>query len=187
VTTPDDKSRTSLAWFFGYGSLMWNPGFTHDAFEPAELQGYHRSLCITSRHYRGTAERPGLVLGLAPGGHCVGRAIGVAHEREPEVLAYLDARENVRGIYIYERLRLPLKLLRCESEIEAWCYVACTDHPDFAGNLSEEEVLARVQRAIGLAGTNADYVRNTVTHLADIGIREPSLEALAASASAEGT
>jgi cation transport protein ChaC len=158
---------------------MWNPGFAHEAFEPAELAGYHRQLCITSRHYRGTTERPGLVLGLAPGGACVGRAIGVAREREPEVLAYLDARENVRGVYIYERLRLPLRLLRAGTTVEGWCYVACPGHPDYAGHLGEDEVKRRVEHAVGLAGTNVEYVRNTVVHLAEMGIREPALERLA--------
>lgn len=171
---------SGLAWFFGYGSLMWNPGFAHEAFERAELVGWHRRLCITSRHYRGTPERPGLVLGLAPGGSCVGRAIGVAHEREPEVIAYLDARENVRGVYIYDRAKLPVRLLDQGRTVEAWCYVACTDHPDYAGELTGSEVLERVRRGIGLAGPNADYVRNTVAHLREMGISEPGLEALAA-------
>ena len=71
-----------LVWYFGYGSLMWNPGFHHEAFEPAVLEGWSRALCIYSTHYRGTAARPGLVLGLRPGGRCMGRAIGVAPERE---------------------------------------------------------------------------------------------------------
>ena len=82
-----------LVWYFGYGSLMWNPGFVHEAFEPAALEGWSRALCIYSTHYRGTPARPGVVLGLRPGGRCVGRAIGVAAEREAEVTAYLDARE----------------------------------------------------------------------------------------------
>ncbi len=157
---------------------MWNPGFSHEAFAPAELLGFHRGLCITSRHYRGTPERPGLVLGLAPGGHCIGRAIGVARPREPEVLAYLDARENVRGIYVYERRRLPLRLLTDGRTVQGWCYLACPDHPDYAGGLGADEVLEHVRHGIGLAGTNADYVRSTVAHLRDMGIAEPTLEAL---------
>jgi glutathione-specific gamma-glutamylcyclotransferase len=98
-----------LVWYFGYGSLMWNPGFAHDAFEPAVLEGWSRGLCVYSTHYRGTAARPGLVLGLRPGGRCVGRAIGVAPDREAEVTAYLDARELL-DTYVYERVRLPLLL-----------------------------------------------------------------------------
>jgi glutathione-specific gamma-glutamylcyclotransferase len=168
-----------LVWFFGYGSLMWNPGFPLDAFEPARLDGYHRRFCIVSRHYRGTAEQPGLVLGLAPGGQCVGRAIGVAPAREEEVLRYLDDREFVGGIYVYERLLLPLRLLPDEQVVQGWCYVARPEHPDYAGGLGDTAVLERVARAKGLAGSNREYVLNTVTHLREMAIGEPDLEALA--------
>ncbi len=178
-------SGDGLVWFFGYGSLMWNPGFAHEAFVPAELSGFHRGLCITSRHYRGTPERPGLVLGLAPGGRCVGRAIGVAKARAPEVLAYLDARENVSGIYVYDRRSLPLRLLGEGRTVEGWCYLACPDHPDYAGNLDEAAILERVRHGVGIAGTNADYVSSTVAHLRDMGIVEPTLEALVVSLDAE--
>ena len=65
-------------WLFGYGSLMWSPGFRPVDSSPALLRGYHRALCIRSIRYRGTPRRPGLVLGLRPGGSCWGK-IGRAH------------------------------------------------------------------------------------------------------------
>jgi cation transport protein ChaC len=173
------SARPDLAWFFGYGSLMWRPGFHVDAFEPARLDYWHRRFCIVSRHYRGTPDRPGLVLGLAPGGTCVGRALGVQRSREPEVLAYLDEREQVGGIYVYQRCRLPLFLPAYEAEVEAWCYVARPDHPDFTGDLADDEILARIASARGRAGSNRDYALNTVAHLAEMGIVEPGLTALA--------
>jgi cation transport protein ChaC len=168
-----------LVWFFGYGSLMWNPGFVHDAFAPARLDGWCRALCIYSTHYRGTAARPGLVLGLKPGGSCIGRAIGVTPEREAEVVAYLDDRELL-DTYVYERVRLPLMLLDYRSEVRAWCYVAKPDHAQFAGHLGGEAVLRCVRQGHGLAGACADYVRNTVLHLREMSILEPELEAIVA-------
>ena len=54
-------------WIFGYGSLMWNPGFAFAEARRARLTGYHRAFCIYSIHYRGTERRPGLVLGLDRG------------------------------------------------------------------------------------------------------------------------
>ena len=166
-----------LVWFFGYGSLMWNPGFLHDALEPARLDGWHRALCIRSTHYRGTPGRPGLVLGLAPGGSCTGRAIGVEPERETEVLAYLDARELI-GAYVYERVLVPVTLLRRRRTVRAWAYVARPEHPDYLPDLDEASVLERVRHGHGLAGANADYVRNTALHLREMGIAEPALERL---------
>jgi cation transport protein ChaC len=173
----DGDTGGGLAWFFGYGSLMWRPGFAHDAFEPARLDGWHRALCILSHHYRGTPERPGLVLGLAPGGSCVGRALGVARTREPEVAAYLDERE-LFGAYVYDRLLLPVTLLRTGETAQAWCYVARPEHEQYAGDLDEAVVLERVRDGHGSAGACADYVRNTVAHLREMGIEEPRLEAL---------
>lgn len=168
-----------IVWFFGYGSLMWRPGFPVDAFEPARLEGWHRALCITSRHYRGTAERPGLVLGLAEGGSCTGRALGTAAEREAEVLAYLDERELL-GDKVYDRMRLPVTLLRSTASVEAWCYVAKPHHPDYVADLPVAEIVQRVRTSSGLTGSNVDYVRNTVDHLLEMGIGDDRLEAVAA-------
>jgi cation transport protein ChaC len=170
-----------LIWVFGYGSLMWNPGFAYQAFEPGRLDGWHRRFCVTSRHYRGTPERPGLVLGLAPGGSCTGRALGVAAAQAEGVLACLDAREHVGGIYVYDRQLLPVTLLRTGVRVEAWCYVARPDHQDVVLDLDDDALLARVAAATGAAGSNRDYVLATVRHLREIGIAEGTLEALARS------
>jgi glutathione-specific gamma-glutamylcyclotransferase len=168
-----------LTWFFGYGSLMWRPGFAFEAFEPARLDGWHRALCILSTHYRGTPERPGLVLGLDRGGSCVGRAAGVAEARAAEVLRYLDERELLTN-YVYERRQLPVTILRDGSKVEAWCYLAKPEHEAYRGGLEPSEVLAHVRDSHGLTGSNADYIRHTMAHLAELGIREPALELLAA-------
>ncbi len=174
-----EAAAGDLAWFFGYGSLMWNPGFAFEAREPARLKGWRRGLCIYSHHYRGTAARPGLVLGLQPGGRCTGRAFGVARARESEVLAYLDARELL-GSYVYDRVSLPVELLGRWATVEAWCYVARPDHGHFAGGLDRPAVVRRVREGHGLAGSCADYVRSTVAHLRAMGIAEPELEAVVA-------
>ena len=171
--SPPDPAR--LVWVFGYGSLMWNPGFAPERFEPARLDGWHRRLCILSQRYRGTPERPGLVLGLAQGGACVGRAIGVSPAREAEVLAQLDERELIT--HVYERRRVPLRLLACGSVVEAWAYVARPEHPQFR-DLDEAQTLALVRQGVGRAGACRDYVLNTLDHLVEMGIDEPMLRRL---------
>ena len=95
-------------WVFGYGSLMWRPGFAHTETRRARLHGFHRSLCVWSHIYRGTRERQGLVLGLDRGGSCVGLAFRVPSELREEVLAYLRDRELVTSVYL-ERM-LPIRL-----------------------------------------------------------------------------
>ena len=87
-------------WIFGYGSLMWRPGFDYVERLPVRLHGYHRAFCVWSHRYRGTPERPGLVLGLDRGGSCLGIAYRIAPEKQDTVLAYLHEREMITGVYI---------------------------------------------------------------------------------------
>ncbi|MCB1970802.1 MAG: gamma-glutamylcyclotransferase [Geminicoccaceae bacterium] len=171
---PDPAHRV---WFFAYGSLMWQPGFEHDTVVGAVLDGYHRALCIYSWVWRGTPEKPGLVLGLAEGLSCEGQAIGVKPDDEDRVLAYLDERELVTEVY--RRKRLPLRLATGHG-VEGWCYVARPGHEQYAGDLSVDRTLALIRQGHGRGGPNRDYVLNTVAHLRMLGIRDPRLEELEA-------
>jgi cation transport protein ChaC len=162
-------------WVFAYGSLMWRPGFAHDEAVPARLHGYHRALCIYSIVHRGTAERPGLVLGLDRGGSCRGWAFRVVQAQENEVLAYLDERELVTDVY--QRKRLPITI--GPRRVAAWCYVARQDHVQYAGKLEEHRLLELVRNGAGRSGHNLDYVVSTVRHLEEMGVEDGPLHALA--------
>ena len=164
-------------WVFGYGSLMWRPGFPHLDSVPARLIGYHRSLCVYSWVHRGTPERPGLVLGLDRGGSCRGLAFRIATEQEAEVLAYLDAREMVTRVY--ERRRLPV-VLAGGARLQAWCYVVRRDHEQYAGRLPEAARLELIRHSVGRSGRNVEYVINTVAHLETMGVFDAPLHGLAA-------
>ncbi len=96
-------------WVFGYGSLMWNPGFRFSEKRRAVIHGYHRSLCMLSHMYRGTPDRPGLVLGLDIGGACHGIAFKVGDADWAEVIGYLRAREQVTNMY--HELVKPVRLV----------------------------------------------------------------------------
>lgn len=161
-------------WVFGYGSLMWDPGFRHEEAMPALLEGYHRAFCIYSHHYRGTKEKPGLVLGLRPGGHCLGMAFRVSAADVPAALAYLTDREMTN--YVYKPMRLQVKI--GGTHVEAQTYVADASHPQYAGELTAEETAALICRGLGERGPNRDYLENTVKHLEDLGVDEPSLKLL---------
>ena len=167
-------------WVFAYGSLMWRPGFAPAAREPARLYGWHRSLCVSSHLYRGTVERPGLVFGLDRGGRCTGMALLVPARDVRTVLAALDARELITGVY--ERRLQPVWLLARRRWVFAWCYVVRRDHPQYAGGLSFAERVRRVAEAQGRAGRCLDYLHHTLMRLRELGIREPELEALWAAA-----
>jgi cation transport protein ChaC len=160
-------------WVFGYGSLMWQPGFAFDEMRTAVLDGWHRELCIYSHHWRGTEEKPGLVLGLDGGGSCRGVCFRVAAERASSVRAYLHAREMRGAVYreVLEKVTLDDGRI-----VEALTYVAESSHVQYAGNLTREERLAIVAVCRGEGGPNRDYVINTVLHLRQLYVRDEELE-----------
>lgn len=164
-------------WVFGYGSLMWNPGFPHRRALKARLAGAHRSLCVYSWVHRGTEERPGLVFGLDRGGACVGIAFEVAPEDAEGVVAYLREREQVTSVYL--EVRRPV-LLATGERTEALVYVVDRSHRQYAGRLPHAVMVDIVRHAAGKSGPNPDYVRATVAHLAELGIRDRGVAALVA-------
>jgi len=169
------KQMTEAFWIFGYGSLMWNPGFAYNEAQPARLVGYHRSLCIYSHHHRGTKEQPGLVMGLNPGGSCCGMAFYVDKARAADTYRYLLQREQAENSYQEKRIALRLG---SGQEVEALVFVANRDHALFAGRLSAAAIAGIVAPACGVAGSNQAYVANTVAALRRLDIHEPQLEAV---------
>ena len=171
-------SASEELWVFGYGSLMWRPDFPYLRSAQAVLNGYHRSFCVYSHVWRGTVEKPGLVLGLTPGGSCRGIAFLVAAEDRADVLDYLHEREL--GTYAYLPLTLPIELSGQEGATGAYCFVADTTHPQYAGDLARDEAVAIIMEASGKGGLNRDYLINTVKELDRHGYAEPQLRALLA-------
>jgi cation transport protein ChaC len=164
-------------WVFGYGSLMWRPGFDYIERHGALVYGWRRSLCIYSHIYRGTPERPGLVLGLDRGGACHGVAFRVAEARREATMDYLRQRELVTSVYIERNV---LAHLVDRTKVRALTYVADRHHPQYAGFLERERLLSLVRGGAGQSGPNADYVLNTEAHLKESGVLDPTLEWLAA-------
>ncbi len=160
-------------WVFGYGSLMWRPGFPFVERRHAHLHGYHRALCVFSHVHRGTRERPGLVLGLDRGGRCHGVAFRVPAREADATLQYLREREQVTAVYI-ER-RLPVKLAD-GRRIEAIAYVVDRRHEQYAGRLAHDELMRLIRQGVGISGANPDYVRSTHAHLLEMGVVDPILE-----------
>lgn len=162
-------------WVFGYGSLMWNPGFPVVSRVVARLTGYHRALCIHSTHYRGTLVRPGLVFGLDWGGVCDGVAFEVAPEHKDRVLVELRRRELIYGVYREARVEITLVTPE-RSIVEAVTYIAERAHPSFAGELCAARQAGIVRSARGVAGTNLAYVFNTLSHIRELGLRDRQIE-----------
>jgi cation transport protein ChaC len=159
-------------WVFGYGSLIWNPGFAFLRSEKALLRGAHRSLSIYSHRHRGTPEKPGLVFGLSRGGSCLGVAFEVAAAEWENVFAYLQEREQDRGVY---REAWRNVVLASGATVEALAYLVNEKHPQFAGRLEVAQQVKLVSSGTGESGGNVEYVRNTAQHLLALGIHDKML------------
>ena len=160
-------------WIFGYGSLMWSPGFAYSAKEVARVHGYHRALCILSTRYRGTKRRPGLVVGLCRGGSCWGMAFRVRAGQVRRTLDGLWSREMTRRVY--EPRFVPASL-GGRRTVRALAFVADTEHPAYVRELDLHGRARLVAQGIGQRGPCVDYIRNTLDHMHEVGVRDPHLE-----------
>ncbi|MFA9460043.1 gamma-glutamylcyclotransferase [Thiohalorhabdus methylotrophus] len=172
------STRDQPMWVFGFGSLVWNPGFPHEEAHLAEVRGFARRFCVYTHDHRGTWEFPGLVLGLIPAEAtvCRGVAFRVPRGREAEVQANLDQREL--GDSVYQRAWLPVWV--AGGEETALTYVANPDHPRCRTDFSTPEAAAIIRRAAGRSGPNTEYVAKTWEGLRTLGIQEPHMDELAA-------
>jgi cation transport protein ChaC len=178
---PDDiaalRHGAAPVWLFAYGSLMWNPEFDFAERLPARLFGYHRRFCLYSRDYRGTPERPGLVLGLDRGGSCH----GIAYRLVPDVgtAAALDriwAREMTGMVYRMRRVAVRT----AAGLVIAHACIVRRESPDYAGRLSVEDAAQLLANAVGGRGSGRDYLTNTLQHLETLGIHDRLLHRVAA-------
>jgi cation transport protein ChaC len=174
-----DSTGSGDLWVFGYGSLMWRPGFDFIAQVPARLIGEHRALCVYSFDHRGTPEKPGLVLGLDRGGACRGIAFRVAAARRDATIAYLREREQTTHVY-REVMRSVWLHNEAREHVSALAYVVDRGHVQYAGRLSLSDQLRFVRQGHGRSGANRDYVLSTVKAIEAEGFRDEQLHRLAA-------
>ena len=177
MNIPIEHSDEDL-WVFGYGSLIWRPGFDFVDRVPARLAGMHRALCVYSFVHRGTPEKPGLVLGLDQGGACRGIAYRVSAALRHDTIAYLRAREQVTHVY-RETMRRVTLLEGDRPQVRALVYVVDRGHPQYAGRLTLTEQLHHVRQGHGQSGPNRDYVLSSVKALESLGCGDPDLHLLA--------
>ena len=162
-------------WVFGYGSLLWNPGFPVAETQVAQLPDWRRSFCMSSIHHRGTPEAPGLVLALdhEPGALCHGLAFRVPGDRAEATLVYLRERELVSSAYLETRQQVILSDRRRLDGVLT--YVIDPAHEQYC-TLTLEEQAQIIARARGGRGPNDEYLCNTARHLHELGLPDPDLD-----------
>ena len=170
-TIPDIDLPSGDLWVFGYGSVMWRPGFDHMERRAARVFGYHRALCVWSWFHRGTQDNPGLVLGLDVGGSCHGIAYRIAALEKAEVADYLYRRELVTDGY--QALLHPVHLE--DGAVTALTFRANRRHPQYAGRLDHGHAANVVRDGQGASGANPEYLAAAVQQLQQMGIPDKNL------------
>lgn len=166
-----DQLPPGPLYVFGYGSLLWRPGFDYLTTRRARIHGFHRALRVWSFHHRGTPDRPGLVLGLDRGGSCLGCMFEVAEHDKRAVAEYLWEREMVTDVYIPRLVKV-----QCETgRFTALTFVLDRDHEQYAGCLKPDHAARHILEARGASGANPEYVRETVAGLERLGVQDQGL------------
>ena len=167
-----------MGWIFGYGSLMWYPGFPFQERRAARLRGYHRDFCMVSTRNRGTEQAPGLVLSLCPGGELVGMAYSYDPAREAEVFQYLDEREGLHRAH--ERCIVPIEFTDGAEPrgVPCWTYLPVITAPNYHGTMPIPKRAELVAQGCGKIGTSYEYLRLLMEELDKLNVREPALAEL---------
>jgi len=176
--TDTNTSTVPEHWVFGYGSLMWRPGFDYLHRQAAMLVGYHRALSVYSHIHRGTAQQPGLVFGLDHGGSCHGIAYSIAPENWQKTVEYLRAREQVTAVYLESNEKITLTE-DGNRPVKALTYLVDRNHQQYAGRLGFNQQLELINQGTGQSGKCRDYVIATASHLEELGVEDEQLQALA--------
>ena len=158
-------------WIFAYGSLMWSPEMRFEEALPARVHGYHRSFCLYSPEYRGTREKPGLVLGLDRGGSCRGIAYRLPRATLADEIDLLWAREMTGFVYHMT----PLAIATERGRVGGYAFTVRRDSRDYAGRLPHDAAARIIATSRGDRGTGRDYLANTVRHLEQLGIGDGAL------------
>jgi cation transport protein ChaC len=178
----DLRSSAEPVWVFAYGSLMWNPEMRFAEAVPARVHGYHRSFCLYSPEYRGTRDKPGLVLGLDRGGSCPGIAYRLPQASLADEIDRLWVREMTGEVYRLTRLQLAI----ARGPIIGYAFTVRRDSRDYAGRLAPQAAARIIANSAGDRGTGRDYLANTLRHLEALGIRDRALHRIAALVEALG-
>lgn len=169
-----DQLPAGPLYVFGYGSLLWRPGFEYISTHRARIHGFHRTLRVWSFHHRGTPDRPGLVLGLDRGGSCLGCMFKVAEYRKRHTAEYLWVREMVTDVNSPRLINVD-----CEAgRFTALTFVLDRKHEQYAGPLEPGHAANHILEARGASGANPEYVRETVAGLERLGVRDRGLRAV---------
>ncbi|XP_050192709.1 glutathione-specific gamma-glutamylcyclotransferase 1 [Myiozetetes cayanensis] len=156
----EGSALTAPVWIFGYGSLVWRPGFEFTSRKVGFIRGYSRRFWQGDTFHRGSEKMPGRVVTLME--DCGACTWGVAYEVRGEQVAaslqYLNVREAVLGGYDTKFVEFYPQEKDAEEPILALVYIATPQNPSYLGPASEEDIAAQIIVSSGCAGHNIEYL-----------------------------
>ncbi len=168
-------------WVFGYGSLMWDPGFHFAEVRRATVTGYARRFVLRDTWGgRGTREEPGLMAALDHGDSCEGIAFRIAAQVIDAETESLWRREMVGPGYIPTFVSTSID----GSPEQALTFVADHTADQINPDLTRAEQVHHIAHGAGFLGTSREYLVNIVRQFAALGIDDAECTALLAAVDA---
>jgi len=160
-------------WLFGYGSLLWKPACEFTESRLATVCGWHRAFCFRVARFRGTPDKPGLMLAVDRGGSCKGMIFKLPAGGVDASLNALFRRE----LMVKPSANVPrwMTAETDEGPIRALGFVVNRQSPYYSGKLALDEAADILAVAAGHWGSCAEYLRETVCRLEELGIHDKSL------------
>ena len=160
-------------WVFVYGSLIWKPTFASLTRKAGTARGWHRSFCLELDRWRATPEQHGLMMALDHGGSCAGLLCQLA-EQELNQAVFDQVWREISFEHEFASVRW-LTVDTDEGSVKALTFWTGPEGDGIFRKLPLKRVASVIARACGHLGSNAAYLRNTVIHLEEHGIRDRNL------------
>lgn len=153
-------------WVFAFGSILWKRRFAVAEERSAVVRGWHRKFCLgPDTRYCGNPDKPGVMLSLDRGGQCRGMVLRMDCTGRAMALEDLLRNEPPEPP-VWVRAMTP------QGEVRAMAFATATTCEGYCGGMCEGEVADRLASAVGMWGSMAEYLCNTVAHLEAMGIRD---------------
>lgn len=167
--------RDADLWVFGYGSLMWDPGFRFEEVRRAHVPGYARRFILKDIYGgRGTADAPGLMVALDKGGGCDGLAFRISRANLDEETEVLWRRERIGPAYV----PVFVEAVSADTRLTALTFVADHGAKLIDAGLGRAQQIEYCATGAGFMGSSLDYLRNIDRQFAALGIRDDEVSEL---------
>ncbi|KAK8954638.1 hypothetical protein KSP39_PZI002505 [Platanthera zijinensis] len=165
-----------VLWVFGYGSLVWNPGFDFDEKVLGYIKGYRRVFDLACIDHRGTPEHPARTCTLEEQwgiAYCVNGGM----EKEREAMQFLEKRECE-----YDK-KASVEFYKDGDSLQPHLtdVLVFISTPDvisnryYLGPAPLEEMARQIATATGPCGNNRDYLFSLEKALSQIGHEDDSV------------